>query len=510
MKPEFIRPASRFAVIALVVSATVALCMLPLLELGRSFEREDRLSPYATTLKAEALAISGSGTFGGSITVASCSGCGGGGGGSGTVTSVGSGSGISGGPITGSGSLAIDPTYTQRRVSGTCTSPNAIAVVAQDGTVTCTTGVSTLTNSAAANAVMKSNGTNAVASSMVDDTFSVTATVPYVTSNMVESYSGAAYLDNGFLNFGYNTNAAATGYINRVGYHQGTSQFRNLEIDDGRGASMFLITGSAQTMDLPTASFSLNTSRVFLSSTAPSYFRADNPNTSNEGYVGFGGNASTSHGSPIDIQSNYTGLTTPSMGAGSTANTMLNMFTADFFNTAASAAKIYGLHINRGGDIGSGTGGMTIVGIDSVPGSATASYLVSLQTEDFPGQSIGTVEWHAGHVHRHTGLPMANPSCGTSGTVSGDDVQGAETVGTGTVTSCALTFREPWKQEVETGTCPSTSTCVITVSSVVPNCTVTSRSGTVVLSYSISATVLTVTAASLTGATFDWHCEAPN
>lgn len=59
----------------------------------------------------------------------------------GTVTSVGSGSGISGGPITSSGNLAIDPTYTQRRVSGTCATPNGVTTVNQDGTVSCTTGV---------------------------------------------------------------------------------------------------------------------------------------------------------------------------------------------------------------------------------------------------------------------------------------------------------------------------------------------------------------------------------
>jgi len=63
------------------------------------------------------------------------------GGGVGTVTNVGSGSGIFGGPITSTGNFAIDPTYTQRRVTGTCSSPNAISIVAQDGTVTCTTGV---------------------------------------------------------------------------------------------------------------------------------------------------------------------------------------------------------------------------------------------------------------------------------------------------------------------------------------------------------------------------------
>lgn len=66
----------------------------------------------------------------------------------GTVTSVGSGSGISGGPITTTGNLSIDPTYTQRRLTSTCTAPNSILSVAQDGTVVCTTGSVTGTGTA--------------------------------------------------------------------------------------------------------------------------------------------------------------------------------------------------------------------------------------------------------------------------------------------------------------------------------------------------------------------------
>lgn len=66
----------------------------------------------------------------------------------GTVMSVGSGSGISGGPITTTGNLSIDPTYTQRRLTSTCTAPNSILSVAQDGTVVCTTGSVTGTGTA--------------------------------------------------------------------------------------------------------------------------------------------------------------------------------------------------------------------------------------------------------------------------------------------------------------------------------------------------------------------------
>jgi hypothetical protein len=59
--------------------------------------------------------------------------------GTGTVTSVGSGFGLTGGPITNSGSLAADPTVLQRRVGGDCTTAgsNAIQSVNQDGTVAC-------------------------------------------------------------------------------------------------------------------------------------------------------------------------------------------------------------------------------------------------------------------------------------------------------------------------------------------------------------------------------------
>ena len=76
--------------------------------------------------------------------------------GAGTVSSIATTAPLSGGPITGTGTLSLlfgaglttsggslvtDSTVVQSRVTGTCTSPNAIAVVASNGTVTCTTGV---------------------------------------------------------------------------------------------------------------------------------------------------------------------------------------------------------------------------------------------------------------------------------------------------------------------------------------------------------------------------------
>jgi hypothetical protein len=55
----------------------------------------------------------------------------------GTVTSVASGTGLTGGPITASGTLAADTTYLQRRVSTACAVGSSIRAIAADGSVTC-------------------------------------------------------------------------------------------------------------------------------------------------------------------------------------------------------------------------------------------------------------------------------------------------------------------------------------------------------------------------------------
>lgn len=64
-------------------------------------------------------------------------------GGGGTVTSVNTGTGLTGGPITTTGTLNVDTTYLQRRITATCAAGNSIRAIAADGTVTCAPDVTT-------------------------------------------------------------------------------------------------------------------------------------------------------------------------------------------------------------------------------------------------------------------------------------------------------------------------------------------------------------------------------
>lgn len=69
-------------------------------------------------------------------------------------------------------------------------------------------------------------------------------------SDATESYFGAVkgyiYTRNDELNFYWSTNAAATGYINFSGYQSGGTQFRNLIVADGKGATVATFTGSSK------------------------------------------------------------------------------------------------------------------------------------------------------------------------------------------------------------------------------------------------------------------------
>jgi hypothetical protein len=90
----------------------------------------------------------------------------------GTVTSVATGTGLSGGPITTSGTISADTTYLQRRVSSSCAAGSSIRAIAADGTVTCQTD-----NTGPANAFVQ--GGNA---------FGTTAKLGTLDNNPLELY----------------------------------------------------------------------------------------------------------------------------------------------------------------------------------------------------------------------------------------------------------------------------------------------------------------------------------
>lgn len=118
-----------------------------------------------------------------------------------------------------------------------------------------TWGTCGITNGAANNIVLKSDGTNAVASSITDngsaistpESITTTTGTAFIQAGAdVYSYSGNVYLGNGDIGCQYNTNATATCFINKTGFSQGATQFRDLKIQDGKGADILAITGSTK------------------------------------------------------------------------------------------------------------------------------------------------------------------------------------------------------------------------------------------------------------------------
>lgn len=59
---------------------------------------------------------------------------------------------------------------------------------------------------------------------------------------------GHTYFDNNILAFGHAQNVEFTGYVNYVGYLQGTTQFRNLIIGDGKTGDIATFTGSDKSL----------------------------------------------------------------------------------------------------------------------------------------------------------------------------------------------------------------------------------------------------------------------
>lgn len=68
-------------------------------------------------------------------------------------------------------------------------------------------------------------------------------------TNEYGAVDGAVYVYGNQLNWGYGTNNSATGYINYAGYNNGVTQFRDLVLADGKGATACTLTGSTKTLN---------------------------------------------------------------------------------------------------------------------------------------------------------------------------------------------------------------------------------------------------------------------
>lgn len=95
-----------------------------------------------------------------------------------------------------------------------------------------------------------------VAGSGAVSTISTVAATGSITSQSFMQANGGVYAGassdvylrptDASIGFAYGTNATATGYINKVGYAEGTTQFRDLKIQDGKGADVVTVTGSSK------------------------------------------------------------------------------------------------------------------------------------------------------------------------------------------------------------------------------------------------------------------------
>lgn len=83
--------------------------------------------------------------------------------------------------------LSADTTYLQRRVSSSCTAGSSIRAIAADGTVTCETDDAGITNSAGANVLTMSDGTNLVGSPLSYDGASLLSTGKDYIGGLVEA-----------------------------------------------------------------------------------------------------------------------------------------------------------------------------------------------------------------------------------------------------------------------------------------------------------------------------------
>jgi hypothetical protein len=129
-----------------------------------------------------------------------------------------------------------------------CSAAAGIAGSLTSGTIPVATGTSTLGNSD----ITDNTGTHAVTIAAAVNATGATNTFDIdsdLTKFGTSGGDGAFYISTGDLDYGYATNAALTGFINARGYQAGTTQFRSLEIADGKGAQVAFFTGATKAVE---------------------------------------------------------------------------------------------------------------------------------------------------------------------------------------------------------------------------------------------------------------------
>ena len=184
----------------------------------------------------------------------------------GTVTSVSTGSGLTGGPITTSGTLSIatggvtsahiadgtvgavdvNPAQVQLRVTGTCATGSAIRVVDQSGTVTCqSVGSGTVTAVTASPPLASSGGTtpNISLPNVIIDT--VLGNTAIGVEALLSNTTGTDNTASGVLALASNTTGSSNTASGIFALLANTTGLNNTA--SGRSAAQFNTTGSSNT-----------------------------------------------------------------------------------------------------------------------------------------------------------------------------------------------------------------------------------------------------------------------
>ena len=120
-----------------------------------------------------------------------------------------------------------------------CTAGSVVtdAALSAAGALSLTCGVTPITGTLTSGKVPLANGTNTLTSSDID----------LDNGTSVGFFTGGAngiYIDANSLNFAYSNNATATVWLNYNGYQNGTTQYRNLTLGNGKEAAVLTLTGS--------------------------------------------------------------------------------------------------------------------------------------------------------------------------------------------------------------------------------------------------------------------------